>query len=457
MATNLSPYLGTKVGLGVPVSGSGPLTYQWRFNGLPIPGATANELIFSRVRVTNAGNYAFTASNQFGSITDSNCALIIRQLASWGDTSFGLTNLSTNLTNIIAIAAGYSDSLALRANGTVFAWGNGANTQTNVPAGLSNAVELAVGNIYNLALKTNGLVSAWGAIEPNFTNPLTNFPNAIAIEADIAGATILKTNGTVFRISLSGVSNSFPQLSNVVALAPAYNTFTALRDDGVLFIAGGSTSILPVASNVLSMSFLQSYGTILKRDGTIQIYYPLALIGSPTNFLPVTAIAANNGIRPDHTVAAWYTPGIGIPLSTTNVPIDLTNVVSIDTGANHILTMLALRDSPTVPLSDALDTPVLALSSRNSPQWFGQTNISHDGLHAAQSAEIGSGTASSMRAFVNGPITVSFWWKVSSEANHDFLTFSAAGMPLASISGEVDWQQVTSEARRSNPREDAFC
>ena len=99
---------------------------------------------------------------------------------------------------------------------------------------------------------------------------------------------------------------------------------------------------------------------------------------------------------------------------------------------------------PPVFLPNALDTPVLVVSSRSSPQWYGQTGVSHDGKHAARSAQIASSTASSMRMLVtNGPINVSFWWKVSSETNHDFLTLSIGGVPQTAISGEVDWQQVT--------------
>jgi hypothetical protein len=42
-----------------------------------------------------------------------------------------------------------------------------------------------------------------------------------------------------------------------------------------------------------------------------------------------------------------------------------------------------------------------------------------------------------------GPGTLSFWWKVSSQANGDFANFSINGAKVAGISGEVDWQQRT--------------
>jgi len=40
-------------------------------------------------------------------------------------------------------------------------------------------------------------------------------------------------------------------------------------------------------------------------------------------------------------------------------------------------------------------------------------------------------------------MTVRFWWKVSSEINHDFLTFAVGRTAQAAISGEQDWQQFT--------------
>jgi len=43
----------------------------------------------------------------------------------------------------------------------------------------------------------------------------------------------------------------------------------------------------------------------------------------------------------------------------------------------------------------------------------------------------------------DGAGTVTFWWKVSSEANHDWLSFYADGVLQDRISGEVGWQQIT--------------
>ena len=61
----------------------------------------------------------------------------------WGSDTNGATVVPTDLTNAVAIAAGYAHALAARDDGTVVAWGNNNFGQCNVPTGLSNVVQVA--------------------------------------------------------------------------------------------------------------------------------------------------------------------------------------------------------------------------------------------------------------------------------------------------------------------------
>ena len=82
-----------------------------------------------------------------------------------------------NLTDVVAIAAGYGHSLALKSDGTVWAWGNnydgqlgnGTNTDSDCPSQMSNltgVVAISAGDGHSLALKSGGAVWASGCQLP---------------------------------------------------------------------------------------------------------------------------------------------------------------------------------------------------------------------------------------------------------------------------------------------------
>jgi len=95
-------------------------------------------------------------------------------------------------------------------------------------------------------------------------------------------------------------------------------------------------------------------------------------------------------------------------------------------------------------LDGALDTNGVRFYTGLSP-WFPQNAVTHDGVDAAQSGEVTHDQLSTMRTDVTGPDTLTFWWKVSSEENFDFLELRLDGEIEHAISGEVAWTQVTLE------------
>jgi len=110
---------GNTIAFSLTTAGVAPFTYQWLYNGTnSLPGTDTNFLVLSNVQPSQFGNYSVIVTNNYESITSSVAALTFSQVAAWGGTS-GESNLTTGLTNLIAVSAGDPGyCLALRRNCT---------------------------------------------------------------------------------------------------------------------------------------------------------------------------------------------------------------------------------------------------------------------------------------------------------------------------------------------------
>ncbi|MFJ8013799.1 hypothetical protein [Streptomyces sp. NPDC096339] len=228
------------------------------------------------------------------------------------------------LTNITAVAAGAFHSLALRADGLVFAWGenfagqlgDGTHNPSNTPipvGGLDNITAIAAGALHSLALRTDGTAHAWGGNEfgqlGDGTNtdrdtpvPVLGFPIVSAIAAGSGGVHSLarQTDGTVIAWGLNesgqlgngtNTSSNMPVqvsgLTNVAAIAAGTVHSLALRSDGTARAWGAndvgqlgnstnSDSNTPVQvsglTNVTAVSAGASHSLALRSDGTARAW-----------------------------------------------------------------------------------------------------------------------------------------------------------------------------------------
>jgi alpha-tubulin suppressor-like RCC1 family protein len=148
----------------VAAKGSSPFQYQWRFNDVEIPGATNNALALSSLQFTNAGTYNVRISNDLGTAISSNAILEVgtSMVLEYWNLPYQLYATPQGVSNVVALAAGTSHTVALREDGTILCWGRSSNGQTNVPAGLSNVVSISAGLDHTVALKSDGTVAVWG-------------------------------------------------------------------------------------------------------------------------------------------------------------------------------------------------------------------------------------------------------------------------------------------------------
>lgn len=133
----------------------------------------------------------------------------------------------------------------------------------------------------------------------------------------------------------------------------------------------------------------------------------------------------------------------------TNSAILLTNVQPSDGGTYSVAISNALGEIDsndalltvvrTIALTEALDSPGTVWTTDGALPWRGQNETTHDGVDAASSGPITDGKESILQTVVTGPGVASFWWKVSSEPDFDFLNFYMDGDLVEAHSGEFDW------------------
>jgi hypothetical protein len=177
--------------------------------------------------------------------------------------------------------------------------------------------------------------------------------------------------------------------------------------------------------------------------------------------LSVMASSGNTGLLPQPNVLwgpiadPWETNWFLYLTPATNQSgtAALTLTATNDAGPIGTGTVLVVVSPPSpIPVGDWIITdPNLTnwvnwVPNTNTPSitnapWFSQTLVSHMDHPAAQSGSISNNGRSSLIADVTGPGTLSFWWRVSSETNYDFMKFYIGTNEQARISGEVDWQQ----------------
>ncbi|MCK4736013.1 MAG: hypothetical protein KAT65_26395, partial [Methanophagales archaeon] len=98
---------------------------------------------------------------------------------------------------------------------------------------------------------------------------------------------------------------------------------------------------------------------------------------------------------------------------------------------------------PSVSLGEAVDNTDLSWTSGGDAHWFGQTSIYYYNRDAAESGDILDNQNTWLETTVSGFGTLTFYWKVSSESDYDYLKFYIDGVEQDSISGSTLWEQKT--------------
>jgi len=268
-------------------------------------------------------------------------------IVGWGDNARSQTTIAAGLSRVVALAAGYDHSQALKSNGTVVGWGDNSYGRATPPAGLSGVTAIAAGYYHSLALKDDGTVVGWGANWEGQTSIPAGLSGVTAIAAGGQHSLALKDDGTVvgWGYNYFGQTSIPAGLSGVTAIAAGSNHSLALKDDGTVVGWGDNRQghATPPAglSGVTAIAGGYFHSLALKDDGTVvgwgknwegQTSIPAGLSG-------VTAIAAGSNhslaLKDDGTVVGWGDNRLG----QTSIPAGLSGVTALAAGNGHSLAL----------------------------------------------------------------------------------------------------------------------
>ena len=280
-----------------------------------------------------------------------------------------------------AIAAGFDHSLALGADGTVWAWGqwkeSGSAGQTK-PVQLSfleSIIAVSAGHFFSLALRADGIVWSWGTNERGQLGDGTKIPkpkqavqvqglkNIVAIATGWMHGLALDGGGRVWGWGLNDqgqLGDGSITSSGVVAPVQVVNL------DRVIAIAGGAIHSLALRADGTVWAWGANQKGQLGDGSTVQHVIPKQV---PT-LGEVVAIAAGGehslALKVDSTVLAWGDNGVGQLGNDTTVDSPSPTTVLTEAGSTEPLRhVIAI---------DAYDAHSLAILADNQALAWGYNN-----------------------------------------------------------------------------------
>jgi alpha-tubulin suppressor-like RCC1 family protein len=341
---------------GISLSKSGVCPGDYSFTSPPAtlePGASSSFTVtFSPAAIGARPAILHIASND----PDENpydIALVGRtpmSVTAWGWAISGQTDQPPGLGDVVALAAGYNHSLALRSNGTVVAWGGNDYGQATVPAGLTSVKAIAAGWHHSLALKSDGTVVAWGLNQYQILQIPPGLNNVKAIAAGGRHSVALKQDGSLvaWGLNVKGQSTVPEHLPPAFLIAAGYeHSVLAFVGDAGPAVAGFGSNLNGQADGHLlaprALAAGDYHNLALLPDGTLFGWgRPLFITPTvPAGLSGVTAITCGIGysgaLKQDGTAVMWGNP----PSGKTILPSNLGLLGGLTAGGSHALAMVS--------------------------------------------------------------------------------------------------------------------
>jgi len=308
---------GANVTFSVTANGSGSLSYQWRFNGQNILGASSNTCALTQVDTNDAGDYSVVVTNAFGSVTSAVATLTVivppsitvqpqdQAVNAGGTATFSVTATGTA-----------PFSYRWRFNGTTIAGANSATlTLINVQPADAGGYTVVITNLAGFVVSSNATLTVLPPSPIFNVVPTPGSRNAIISWSTTLPATSQVEFGastnygmltrfdaepvTLHSVLLTGLRPDTVYFFRVISIAGAIT----YRSDGSSFTTAGTVVIDNVDA---SFTGTWSTGTMSPDKYSTNYGFASTVSGAAT----LTARFAPNLATPGHyDVYVWYPQG----------------------------------------------------------------------------------------------------------------------------------------------------
>jgi hypothetical protein len=225
--------LGGTLRVGVTVDGDGPFSYQWKKDGVDIPGATSATYTRVNAQLSDAGDYKVLVSNYMGSALSDTAVAVIGAYAP-AVTAQPVSNLT--------VQAGQTITLTFAVNGIPTPTIQWQRNGVNIPGANSQTLTI------------NGATAAdagtYTAVAFNQVGTITSSPSFVSVVgARLINVSVRTFPGTGSATLIAGfVTQGGPSSVLVRGVGPALSQYTSAQvfSDPLLscYVSGNSTAVL---------------------------------------------------------------------------------------------------------------------------------------------------------------------------------------------------------------------
>jgi len=354
-------------------TGTRPLSYQWKLDGVDLPAATNAVLTLTNLQPSQAGLYSVVVSNAVAAVTSPSARLTLVPLLLAMIPQSQNTFLGANVSFSVTAQGPGPFAYQWHFKGTDLPAATNSTLMLNgVQSRQAGAYSVTVRNGFGAVISPDALLTLSPLLIATLPQSRYTFKGAtVAFSVGVQGASPLVYTLHFTGADLPGATNSVLVLNDVqinqtgaysVTVTNAYGEFTS--PEANLLVTSvpawganlfGQTNILKDLTNVTAIAAGMGHSLALRSDGQVVVWGQTnyGQTDLPAGLTNVIAIAAGDVhslvLKGDGTVVAW---GAGTTNSGTwpnygqsLVPSGLTNVVAISGGAVH---SLALKSDGTV-------------------------------------------------------------------------------------------------------------